>query len=119
MKHIKAIVSILLMLLVIILIVENLEQLSKSLTLRVDLLFWSHKTPPMQVYLLMIIVFLLGVFVAGFFGIFERFRLKKEIRSLSREKKERARQLDSMRSAPAAGGAIEDKKPEGEDQGIS
>jgi uncharacterized integral membrane protein len=119
MKHIKAIVSILIMLLVIILIVENLEQLSKSLTLRVDLLFWSHKTPPMQVYLLMIIVFLLGVFVAGFFGIFERFRLKKEIRSLSREKTERASQPGSLRSAPAGESAKEDKKPESEDQAIS
>jgi uncharacterized integral membrane protein len=119
MKHIKAIVSILIMLLVIILIVENLEQLSKSLTLMVDLLFWSYKTPPMQVYLLLIIVFLLGVFVAGFLGIFERFRLKKEIRSLSREKTERTTQLDSLMSTPAVGGAKEDKEPEGEDQAIS
>jgi len=100
MKHIKAIVSILAMLLVIILIVENLGELSKTLTLKVDFLFWSHETPPMAFYLVMIIVFLLGVFIAGFFGIYERFRLKKEIRALSREKTAKEKELTSRRSTP-------------------
>jgi putative membrane protein len=116
MKHIKAIISILIMLLVIILIVENLGQLSKTLTLRVDLLFWSHKTPPMAFYLVMIIVFLLGVFIAGFFGIFERFRLKKEIKVLSREKLEKDKELNSLRSLPIVEGNIEDKEPDQGDQ---
>jgi len=100
MKNIKAIVSILVMLLVIILIVENLGELSKTLILRVDFLFWSHETPPMAFYLVMIMVFLLGVFIAGFFGIYERFRLKKEIRALSREKAAQQRELASVRSTP-------------------
>lgn len=111
MKHIKAIASILVMLLVIILIVENLEQLSKTLILRVNLLFWSHKTPPMQVYLLMIIVFLLGVFIAGFFGIVERFKLKKEVRILSKERMAKDRELNSFRSLPIVESKMEDKEP--------
>jgi len=119
MKHIKAIVSILIMLLVIILIVENLEQLSKTLTLRIDFLFWSHETPPMAFYLVMILVFLLGVFIAGFFGIFERFRLKKEIRALSREKVARDREMDSLRNAPVYEDRREDSEPEQEDDVIS
>lgn len=116
MKHIKAIVSILIMLLVIILIVENLEELSKTLTLRIDFLFWSHKTPPMAFYLVMIMVFLLGVFIAGFLGIFERFRLKKEIRVLSREKIEKDREMNSLRRAPVYEGKKEDSEPEQEDE---
>jgi len=116
MKHIKAIISVLIMLLVIILIVENLGQLSKTLTLRVDFLFWSHKTPPMAFYLVMIIVFLLGVFIAGFFGIFERFRLKKEIKVLSREKLEKDKELNSLRSLPIVEGKNEDKESEQGDQ---
>ncbi|MBW1690973.1 MAG: hypothetical protein DRG87_08100 [Deltaproteobacteria bacterium] len=115
MKHIKAIISILIMLLVIILIVENLEQLSKTLTLRIDFLFWSHETPPMAFYLVMIIVFLLGVFIAGFLGIFERFRLKKEIRALSREKAAKDREMDSLRKTPVYEGRAEDSEPEQED----
>ena len=115
MKHIKAMVSILIMLLVIILIVENLEQLSKTLMLRIDFLFWSHETPPMAFYLVMIMVFLLGVFITGFFGIFERFKLKKEIRVLSREKVAKDREMDSLKNVPVYEGRREDSEPEQED----
>jgi uncharacterized integral membrane protein len=100
MRHIKAIVSILVMLLIIIVIVENLEQLSKTLTLRVDLLFWGTKSPPMAFYLVVIIAFLIGIFVAGFMGIFERFRLKREIRRLRRENQQKDKELDSYRTQP-------------------
>jgi uncharacterized integral membrane protein len=116
MKHIKAILSILIMLLVIILIVENLQQLSKTLMLRVDFLFWSHETPPMAIYLVMIIVFLLGVFIAGFFGIYERFLLKKEIRTLLKEKVAKDRQINSSRNAPAYEGRKSNLEHEQEDE---
>ncbi len=119
MKHIKAIVSILIMLLVIILIVENLGELSKTLTLRVDFLFWSHKTPPMAFYLVMIMVFLLGVFIAGFFGIFERFRLKKEIRALQREKIAKEREINSLKNVPVYEGKKEDLRHEQEDESMT
>jgi uncharacterized integral membrane protein len=100
MRHIKAIASILVMLFVVIIVVENLEQLSKTLTLRVDLLFWGVKTAPMAFYLVMITAFLIGVLVAGFFGIFERFRLKREIKRLSKENKEKDKELNSYRNLP-------------------
>jgi putative membrane protein len=119
MKHVKAIGSILIMLLVIILIVENLEQLSKTVTLRVNLLVWSHETPPMAFYLVMIIVFLLGIFIVGFFGIFERFRLKREIRLLSRENKAKEREINSLKNVPVYEGTKEDSVPEQEDEIMS
>jgi len=108
MRHVKAIVSILVMLFVVIIVVENLGELSKTLTLRVDLLFWGVKTPPMAFYLLVIIAFLIGVFVAGFLGIFERFRLKKEIKRLSKENKEKDKELNSYRNLPIVEEKIED-----------
>jgi uncharacterized integral membrane protein len=108
MRHIKAIISILVMLFVVIIVVENLEQLSKTLTLRIDLLFWGAKTGQMAFYLLVIIAFLIGVFVAGFLGIFERFRLKKEIRRLSKENKEKDKELNSYRNLPIVEEKIED-----------
>ena len=100
MKHIKAIGSILVMLFVVIVVVENLEQLSKTLTLRIDLLFWGAKTGEIAFYLVVIIAFLVGVFVAGLLGIFERFRLKREIRRLSKENKEKDKELNSYRNLP-------------------
>ena len=108
MRHVKAIVSILVMLFVVIIVVENLGELSKTLTLRVDLLFWGVKTPPMAFYLVVIIAFLIGVFVAGFLGIFERFRLKKEIKRLSKENKEKDKELNSYRNLPIVEEKIED-----------
>jgi len=116
MKHLKAIINILLMLLVIILIVENLEQLSKTLTLRVDFLFWRVETPPMAFYLVIIIVFLLGVLVASLYGIVERFRLKNEIRVLLKKSREKDKELDSFRNLPIIERKIEDKELPEEDQ---
>jgi uncharacterized integral membrane protein len=108
MRHIKAIVSILVMLIVVIIVVENLEQLSQTLTLRIDLLFWGAKTGPMAFYLVVIIAFLIGIFVAGLLGIFERFRLKREIKRLSKENKEKDKELNSYRNLPIVEEEIED-----------
>ncbi|HUU41338.1 MAG TPA: LapA family protein [Desulfatiglandales bacterium] len=111
MKHIKAMISILLMLLVIILIVENIGQLSQTLTLRMNFAFWGVETAPMAFYFVIIIVFLLGVLIASFYGILERFRLKSEIRRLSKENKEKDRELNSFRNLP-----IMESKAEEEDK---
>ncbi|UCE34054.1 MAG: LapA family protein [Deltaproteobacteria bacterium] len=108
MRHVKAIASILVMLFVVIIVVENLEQLSKTLTLRIDLLFWGAKTGPMAFYLVVIIAFLIGVFVAGLLGIFERFRLKREIKRLSKENKEKDKELNSYRNLPIVEEEVED-----------
>ena len=116
MKHLKAIVSLLLMLLAVILIVENLEQLSQTLTLRVDFLFWSIESPPMAFYLVAIIVFLLGIFIASLYGIVERFKLKKEIRILLKKGREKDKELNSFRNLPIIESKIEDKELSGEDQ---
>ncbi len=117
MKHMKFIISLLGMLLAIILIVENLEQLSKTLILKVDLFFWAHETPPMAFYLVIIMVFLLGIFIAGFYGIVERFRLKKRINILSRENRKKDRELNSFRNLPIGENKIEDKGLVKGDQG--
>jgi uncharacterized integral membrane protein len=96
------------MLFVVIIVVENLEQLSKTLTLRIDLLFWGAKTAPMAFYLVVIIAFLIGIFVAGLLGIFERFRLKREIKRLSKENKEKDKELNSYRNLPIVEEEVED-----------
>jgi len=98
----------LVMLFVVIIVVENLGELSKTLTLRVDLLFWGVKTPPMAFYLVVIIAFLIGILVAGFLGIFERFRLKREIKRLSKENKEKDKELNSYRNLPIVAEEVED-----------
>jgi lipopolysaccharide assembly protein A len=105
---IKGIISILVMLLIIIVVIENYEQLSNTLTLRINLGFGAHKTPPMPFYLVVIIAFLIGIFVVGFLGIFERFRLKTQIRRLSKENAEKDKELNSYRNLPIVEEKIED-----------
>ncbi len=112
MKHLKAFISLILMLFVVIIIVENLEQLSETLTLKIDLLFWEVESAPMAFYLVLIIVFLFGVLIAGLFGIVERFKLKKQIRDLLKENKGRDKELDSLRNLPIVQGAVDEEKPE-------
>jgi putative membrane protein len=116
MKHIKAIISIVLMLLVVVLIVENLTQLSQKLTLKADLYFWDWKTEPMAFYFVIIIVFLLGILIASLYGIFERFKLKKEIRIISKEKREKDKELNSLRNLPIVESKIEDMELSEENQ---
>jgi hypothetical protein len=60
--------------------------------------------------LVIIMVFLLGIFVAGFYGIVERFKLRKQIRLLSKENKEKDRELNSFRNLPIVEDKIEDKE---------
>jgi len=108
MKHIKAIISIVLMLLAVVLIVENLAQLSQQLTLKVDLYFWEWKTEPMAFYFVIIIVFLLGILIASLYGMFERFKLKKEIRAISKERRAKDKELNSLRNLPIVESRIED-----------
>jgi len=116
MKHIKAIIGILLMLLAVVLIVENLAQLSQKLTLKVDLYFWDWKTEPMAFYFVIIIVFLLGILIAAFYGIFERFKLKKEIKIISKEKRAKDKELNSLRNLPIVESKMEDTKLSEENQ---
>ena len=116
MKHIKAIISIVLMLLAVVLIVENLTQLSQKLTLKIDLYFWDWSTEPMAFYFVIIIVFLLGILMASLYGIFERFKLKKEIRIISKEKREKDKELNSLRNLPIVESKIEDMELSEENQ---
>jgi len=106
---IKGIIGILLILLAAILIVQNYEQLSRTLTLKVDFKLWAYQTPPMGVYLVMIIVFLFGIFIAGFLGMIERFKLRRRIRILSKENREKDKELNSFRNLPIVESKMEDK----------
>jgi len=62
----------------------------------------------MAFYFVIIIVFLLGILIASLYGIFERFKLKKEIRILSKEKREKDKELNSLRNLPIVESKIED-----------
>jgi len=98
MKHIKALFVILFVLLVIIISVENIPGLKTPVVFRIDLGFFDFQTPDIPLATVAVITFLIGVLAMGLFGMVERFRLKKQIKTLLREAAEREKELDSLRS---------------------
>ncbi len=100
MKYLKAIFVIIFMLLVIIVAVQNHEAFSTPVKFRVNLIFLQHETPDMSLYLVTVIAFLVGVISTGVFGIAERFYLKKQIKNLMKEAREKEEELNSLRNLP-------------------
>ena len=100
MKHLRFILAIFLMLVVVILIVENHEAMSTKVVFKVNLLAIHFESPQMSLYHIVTIAFLFGVFVAGIFGMVERFRFKREIRALMSTSQEKDKELNSLRNLP-------------------
>ncbi len=114
MKHVRVVLVILFVLLIIAVAVQNYSVMAYQVNFRLNLLFFNHKTPPMSLYLVVIISFLLGVIFTGFYGITERFRLKKEIKMLTKESREKDQELQSLRNFPVT---AEEVSP-GEEQDV-
>jgi len=99
MAQVKAIILILVGLVIVVAVVQNNEAMSTSLTFRFNSLLLSEwQASEVSVYQVTIIAFLLGVFVVGFFGLLERFRLKRRIKTLSRDLESKERELKSFRN---------------------
>ena len=100
MKHVKFMLAIILMLVVVILIVQNHEALSTKVSFRVSFFSYSVQSSMMSVYYIITISFLFGVIISGTYGIIERFRLMKALKSLRAESQEKERELNSLRNLP-------------------
>lgn len=100
MKHVKFILAIVIMLVVVIIVVQNHEPLATELMFRIQLPYLHWQTSNISVYYIVTIAFLFGVLITGFYGIVERFRLKKEIRVLRKRASEKDAELNSLRNLP-------------------
>jgi uncharacterized integral membrane protein len=100
MKFVRAVGIIVFVLLVIVVAVQNYAAMATKVTFRLNLPFFHHETAPMSVYLIVVIAFLLGVICMGFYGITERFRLKRQIRLLNKESRGKDQELQSLRNLP-------------------
>jgi ATP adenylyltransferase len=114
MKHVRVVLIILFVLLIIVVAVQNYAPMATKVTFRLNLLFFNHETPPMSLYLVVVIAFLLGVILMGFYGITERFRLKRQIKALKKESRGKDQELQSLRNLPVT---TEEVAPE-EEQGM-
>jgi uncharacterized integral membrane protein len=103
MNHLRMIVVVLFILLVIIVAVQNYQAFSNTVTFRVNLIFFNWESSPMSMYFVAVITFLVGILAAGFYGITERFRLKRQIKNLTRDAREKDKELNSLRNLPVTG----------------
>ena len=100
MKHVKFMLAIILMLVVVILIVQNHEALSTKVSFRVSFFSYHVESSMMSVYYIITISFLFGVIISGTYGIIERFRLMKALKSLRTSSQEKEQELNSLRNLP-------------------
>jgi len=100
MKHVKFIVAIVIMLLAVVLIAENLAALSTTVVFQIIFFSLSVKTADMPLYYVLPITFLFGVLITGIYGIRERFRLSKQIKTLIAQSKAKDKELNSLRNLP-------------------
>jgi len=99
MAQVKAVILILVGLVIVVAVVQNNQAMSTSLTFRFNPLLVSEwEAAGVSVYQVTIIAFLLGILIVGFFGLLERFRLKRRIKTLSRELESKERELKSFRN---------------------
>ncbi len=113
MSHLKLVFVALFSLLVIVVAVQNHEAFGKTVTFRLDLLFFEYETSPMSLYFVAVITFLVGVLLTGLLGITERFRLRKEIGALKRMAREKDKELSSLRNLPVTGESVSPAKSSG------
>jgi uncharacterized integral membrane protein len=100
MKHVKFMLAIILMLVVVILIVQNHEAMSTKVSFRVSFFSFNLQSSMMSVYYIITISFLFGVIISGTYGIIERFRLMKELKTLRASSQEKEQELNSLRNLP-------------------
>lgn len=100
MKNLRAIGIIVFVLVVIIVVVQNHQAMSTNVKFKADFFLFSFETGKMSVYLVTVIAFLVGVVFSGLYGMVERFRLKKRVKVLLRQIKEKDNELNSLRNLP-------------------
>jgi uncharacterized integral membrane protein len=100
MRHLRAMLIILFILLLVILAVQNYTVLATPVKFRADLVFLKYETTEMPLALISVAAFVVGMVATGFYGMTERFRLKREIKILTREAAQKDQEIDSLRNLP-------------------
>lgn len=96
MRFIKIIISTIIVLLGIVFIIENLEMLKHTVRIKLDLYFLTFQSPDIQLWVIVLFAFFLGVFTASLYGIYEVFSQRQTIRQLRHNLEILARELKQV-----------------------
>ncbi|MDY6974222.1 MAG: LapA family protein [Thermodesulfobacteriota bacterium] len=100
MKNLRRMVVLLVALLAVIITVQNYETMSTPVKFSVDLVFLDYETSEFPLAFVSIITFLVGVILIWLCFMLEHVRLKRQIKTLIRDAKERDKELNSLRNLP-------------------
>lgn len=100
MKHIRWIVILLVMLIVIALTVQNYESLAAPVRFKTDLLLFKYESATVPLSLVVVVAFVVGVVASGLYGIMERFRLRRQLKAVVKDLREKEKELNSLRNLP-------------------
>ena len=101
MKHLKVVIVVLISLAVIVVVVQNHQAMSTTVQFRLDPMFFPEMTTEgVTLYQVAIITFLLGILITGIYGMIERFRLMRQIKTLTKELQIKDQELNSLRNLP-------------------
>lgn len=100
MRYLKFLIAVIIVLFVIVFIVENHGAFSTKVQFGLDIFAFHRVTPEFSIYNIIAIAFLSGVLITGLFGMFERFRLKRQIKNLYKVSRDKDKELNSLRNLP-------------------
>lgn len=100
MKYVKVMLEIVVVVIIIVLVVKNHEALSTSVVFKLNFSSINLETPRISLYAIIVFSFLLGILITGLYGIYERFHIKKELKTLKQAAMEKDEELSSLRNLP-------------------
>jgi putative membrane protein len=100
MKILKGMVYTLIIVLAFVFFMENYPTLSATISIRYNLYFFQVESIPFPVWSVILLSFLLGVVLAGFFGLYERYVIKQNARNKTREVARLEKEVNSLRNLP-------------------
>ncbi len=106
MKFVKWAVMIICFVLAIVLISQNMPNFKMPVVFEADFYFVSYQTAAIPLGVVVFIAFAAGVVLMALCGITERFRLKKQVRILMADAKERDKEISSLKTFPVSGDVV-------------
>ncbi len=100
MKYVKFLIYALIIFVVVVLLVENHEAFNTKVIFKADLLFGKYESSEISIYIISAIAFILGMIITWIYFLLERLQLRKQIKRLINESKEKDKELSSLRNLP-------------------
>ena len=112
MKILKNMAYTLIVVLAFVFFMQNYPTLSTPISIRYDLYFFQVESLPFPVWSIILLSFSLGVMLAVFFGLYERYMIKQNAKTKTREVARLEKEVNSLRNLPIT----EEKFSEEEEQ---